>query len=222
MGIRKEKKIGKKFKHRAKDGRLLVRADSRPKDATTNFTMAGDSLTNIGDGEIMCWDFSNTINNTTDDSLTTGIPSGFKRKRIVVGFSDDIWVKEGTLYWENADKGSFLDMYVICKDGGYYIDPNGTIPASALGKDGDDMYTQASGSDVVVNHYVNHHLFFGSCNFGDEMNTEGAMEDALPKQQNGYQIWIEITVPDVEIDCSGHIELELYRKRTVLLPGELL
>jgi hypothetical protein len=212
MGTRTEKKLQNTFKHRAKDGRLLVRADSRPKEATTNFTMRGDSLTGIGDGKVMKWDFSNS-----DDDVTA--PENFKRKRIEVGFSDEVWVKEGTLYFKDAPKGSYLDMYVVCKTGGYYVDPNGTIPASALGKDGDEMYTQAT-EDTIVTHYVNHHLMVDTVLIGDELNTEGAMEDALPKQQQGYMIWIEITTPDSDSTSYGHADLELYRKRTVLLPGE--
>lgn len=205
---------------KAKDGRTLVHSTSRPRETTTNFTMRGDSLTNVGDGKPMKWDFSNSDDIVTD-SLTTPIPADHKRKRIEVGFSDEVWIKEGTLYWKDAAKGCYIDFWVICKAGGYYVDPNGTIPASALGKTGDEMYSQAS-VDTPVTHYVNYHCLIDSCTFGDELNTEGAMEDAMPKQQNGYMLWIEITTPDADNSSCGCAEVELYRKRTLLLPGESL
>jgi len=209
-----------KSKRKASDGKQLIRADSRPKEASTNFTMRGDLVTGVGNGKPMKWDFSNDDDIITD-SLSTPIPDGYKRKRLEIGFSDPVWVKEGTLYWDSAPKGCYIDFWVVCKAGGYYKDPNGTIPASALGIVSDDMYTQAT-VDTPITHYVNYHCIFGSCNWGDELNTEGAMDDAMPKQQNGYMLWIEITTLTDDDTSCGCAELELYRHRTLLLPGESL
>jgi len=199
-------------KYKSLDGRDLVRSDSRPKDYITNFTMRGDSLTGIGDGKILKWDFSND-----DDDITA--PTGYKRKRLEVGFSEKVYIKEGTLYFFETPHGAYVDMKIVCKTGGYYADPNGTIPGSVLGLDPEKMYTQAT-ADTPVIHYVNNHFIQGNVPMGDELNTEGASEEGLPPQQYGYVIWVEITTPDTDSISNGCAELELYRPRTVLLPGE--
>lgn len=182
-------------------GRSIVRNDSRPSGTTTNFTMRGDLTTGIGDGKIISWDFSNA-----DDDVTA--PTSFKRKRLEIGFSDEVWIKEGALYFKDTPKGQYIDMYVVCKNGFYYNDRNGN-PVQAVG-------------DVPTIHYINHYLMLDTALVGIKLNTEGAMEDALPKQQDGYILWIEITTPDTDVLSCGYAELKLYRKRTVLLPGETL
>lgn len=194
------------------DARQVVRSDSRPLDCTTVFTSRGDSLTGIGDGKVLVWDFSNS-----QDEVAA--PEGFKRKRIEFGFSELVHIKEGTFYFFDAPKGCYADFYVVCKSGGYYQDPNGAIPGSALGQDPDTSWTQAT-EDTIVLHYVNHHHLQGSVPMGDELNTEGASENGLPPQQLGYIVRLEITTPDTDESSNGCAELEVYRKRTNLLPGE--
>ena len=56
------------------DGRPIVRADTRPLNTQTYFTMCGDDSTSIGNGVKLMWDFSN------DDNIYTGpeVPSGFQ------------------------------------------------------------------------------------------------------------------------------------------------
>jgi len=210
---------------RAKDGRHLVRADSRPIGYITNFTCRGDTAAVgsapgiIGNGKVLAWDFANSNDDATDDGLTSPIPTNYKRKRIEIGFIEVIYIKEGAIYFFDAKKGSYLDLYIVCKNGGYYKDPNGATPASALSLPGDDMYTQAT-QDTPVIHYVNHHRIQGDVPMGDELNTEGASEDGLPPMANEYYIWVEVTVPSSDVDSNGNAELELYRKRTILLPNE--
>ena len=187
---------------RAKDGKQLVRADSRPLTATTCFTMRGDSATAIGDGKIMFWDFSNSDDIVTD-SITSEIPADHKRKRMKLSFVDEIYIKEGAIYWQGAKVGTVIDFWVVCPDGEYYLNRSGTP-------------TQASGDTPLV-HYVNHHRILGDCTMGDELNTEAANEDPIP---TNYELWVEVTTPDTDTDSVGHSELELYRTRTHLYPGE--
>jgi hypothetical protein len=189
-------------KDKAKDGRIVVRADSRPRDATTQFTTKGDSATVLGEGNQMFWDFSNNDDEVTD-SITTAVPASHTRKRIKLSFADDVWLKEGTIYWKDAPKGCYIDFWVICPDGEYYINRAGT-PTLAT-------------ADTPITHYVNGHRIFDSCAMGDELNTEGAMEDAMP---NNYELWLEVTTPDSDNTSYGHALMELYRDRTHLLPGE--
>jgi len=180
------------LQERNSEGRQIILSTSRPKDATTCFIGQGDGTTTIGDGKILAWDFSNS-----DDEVTA--PTNFKRKRLEFGFIDPMWVKEGTLYFFDAPKGSYMDFYVVCPDGEYYKKNDGTL-------------AQASG-DLIIMHYVVHNMIQGTCPMGDELNTESC-SDEIPAN---YKFWIEITTPDTDTTSNGHVNLEIYRTRTVVL-----
>ena len=184
---------------RMSDGRSIVSANSRPVGYYTMFTMAGDTASGIGDGQKIVWDFSND-----DDLMASGVaPEGYKGKCIRIDFLDPVYVKEGCLYFHNADQRSYIDFDIVCPDGQYYLDRNGA-PVQANG-------------DVTVVRYVNKHHFSGDCPMGDELNTESANESAIP---SNYEIHVRIYVPENDNDSYGYGELELYRARTILLPGE--
>jgi len=174
------------------DGKTVVRAESRPLDTTTYFTMAGDTDTNIGDGKKLFWDFSN------NDDITEA-PEGYKKKRIEFKFLDSVYIKEGALYFHNAKKGSHVCVCIVCPTGQYYYKNDGTLALAT--------------EDTIISRYVNHHFFQGNCPMGDELNTESCSVE-LP---NIYKFWIEVTVPDTDEDSNGYISIELYRKRTILL-----
>jgi len=181
------------------DGRPIVMSNSRPVGYQTIFTMAGDTASGIGDGKEIVWDFSND-----DDLMASGIaPAGYKGKCLKINFLDPVYVKEGTIYFHGAKKGSYMNFNIICPNGQYYLNRDGT-PAQANG-------------DVTVVRYVNKHHFYGDCPMGDELNTESATENAIPEN---YKLCVEVFVPDTDNDSYGYGELELYRSRTVLLPGE--
>jgi len=180
------------------DGKLLVRADSRPVGTQTYFTTSGDD-TEIGDGSSIFWDFSN------DDDLVTGAPSGYKMKRVKMSFCDIVWLKEGSIYFTNAIKGCYLHMSVVCPSGNYYLDSSGNPAYASV--------------DVKLAQYVNKHFISGSCPMGDELNTEACQISGVPPN---YEFWAEIITPDNDNSSYGWGELELYRVRTVLLPGESL
>jgi len=177
------------------DGKEVIRAESRPPGSTTTFTMRGDDQA-IGDGKVLMWDFSNT-----DDDIPA--PEGYRRKRIRLRFNDYVYIKDGCLYFFNALFGSYADMYVVCPAGQYYRDRQGNL-------------VQAT-EDTPVVHYVIHHMFCGTCPMGDELNAEGCQIDPLPPN---YELWVEITVPSSDSQSKGYGELELYRTRNILLPGE--
>lgn len=182
---------------RTADNKEIVRADSRPSGTNTYFTCSGDNAT-IGGGKKLFWDFSNS-----DDDVSVGVPIGFKRKAIDISFSENVYMKEGSFYFFDALKGSYGSMLVICPVGNYYYDHNG-IP-------------QLAAEDVPLVRFVNEHFFTGSCPMGDELNTEGAQENPIPPN---YKLRIEITVSDTDNLSYGWVSLELYRARTILLPGE--
>lgn len=181
-------------KPRSEDSKEIVRAESRPLDCTTVFTSRGDSDTEIGEGKILSWDFSND-----DDIVEMPSGSGMKRKRIEFKFLDDIYLKDGAVYFFNTKKGSYGDVYVVCPAGQYYLKNDGT-PAIAT-------------EDTIVAYYMVHMMIQGDCPMGDEFNTE-ACSEKLPKN---YKFRIDITVPEDDNNSNGYINLEIFRKRTVIL-----
>lgn len=174
------------------DGKTIVRAESRPLNNTTVFTCRGDSGSNIGDGKIIAWDFSND-----DDEISA--PEGYKRKRLEFSFLDGIYVKEGACYHFDSPKGCYVDFYIVCPDGQYYYDNNGDLKQASV--------------DMVIHHYVNHHFIQGSVPMGDELNTESCSQ-SIP---NNYKFWVDVTTPDSDVNSNGFISLEIYRERTVIL-----
>jgi hypothetical protein len=195
------------------DGRPIVRADTRPIDSETYFTCAGDNV-GIGDGKHLEWDFRN------NDDLYTGseVPSGFKCKQILLTFNCPVHLKDGTLYFFNAPFGSYVDMDIVVPSGSYYPNPTGSIPASALGLDGEDMYALAT-QDTPYQRYVNKHHIHDDCAMGDELNAEGAAVKPVPI---GWYVRGLIITPESDNHSYGYGSLEMYRCHTVLLPGQTL
>ena len=177
--------------------KLEVISDSKPPNYFTVFTSVGDSATEIGGGQNLFWDWSNT-----DNVETTSAP-GMKLKRMKLSFLDEIYIKEGAIYFGETMKGSYSRLRVICPAGNYYLDHNG-VP-------------QVATSDVTIVDYIPKIFMFGTCPMGDEQNTESCSRDVLPKN---YQLWLDVHVPTNDMVSYGHVSLELYRARTCLLPGE--
>ncbi len=196
------------------DGRPLVRADTRPLETETYFTCAGDD-TGIGDGVHLEWDFSDSTSN-----MYTGpeVPAGMKAKQLLLAFNCPIYLKDGALYFYDAPWGCYLEMDIIVPNGGYYPNPAGAIPASALGLPGTDMYAQASGN-VSYQKYVNRHHIHGSCPMGDEMNAEGAAVNPVPV---GWFVRGLIVTHENDNVSKGYGSFEMYRCHTVILPGQTL
>jgi hypothetical protein len=192
-------------KPKDKYGKEIVKADSRPTGSQTLFTMKGDDQA-IGDGKELFWDFSNNDDIIDSTSvLNTEIPAGYKCKQIKLKFNDPIWLKEGTIYFSNSVKKSFCYLSIVCPSGQYYLNRVGN-PVQAT-----------EDTNVIV--YVRHHFFSGTCIIGDELNTEACQEDPVP---SNYYIVAEIFVPESDNESFGYCELEIYRERSILLPGESL
>jgi hypothetical protein len=199
------------------DGRPLVRADTRPLDHQTYFTMAGDSISNIGDGNMLRWDFSNDEDLYDPNLVENGptLASGIKAKRLDISFHDPIYTKDGSIYFFDAPWGCYCEMYITVPAGGYYPNPEGSIPASALGLSGDTMYAYAT-KDVFYGSFLQKHYMYSSCPMGDELNSEGCQVDATPA---GWYITGLIFTAEDDNTSKGYASLEMYRFRSVLLPG---
>jgi len=193
------------------DGRPLIRSDTRPLDTQTYFTMVGDCPTtgDFGCGNEMRWDFSNDDDLYDSNDLENGptTASGYKCKRIDLVFTDPVYLKDGTIYFFDAPWGANGSMYITVPAGSYYPNPNGSIPASALGLPGEDMYSYAT-KDVFYACYVNKHFMYGSCAMGDELNAEGCQVDAVPA---GWFLTAMINIPESDTMCKGFISFEMYR-----------
>ena len=196
------------------DGRPIVRADTRPLDTSTYFTMAGDTASSIGDGTPLIWDFSN--DDDTYECSYYPTPDGYKTKHIELTFIDPIYLKDGALYFFDVPWGAYCDMQVVVPAGNYYPNDNGSIPAAALGLPGTQMYSYAA-TDTVYVAYVNKHRMYGDCPMGDELNAEGAAVDAVPV---GWKLVGHITTVSGDNTSKGYASFECYRHRTVLLTGD--
>jgi hypothetical protein len=201
------------------DGRPLVRADTRPLDTRTYFTMSGDNMQSntLGNGKVLMWDFSNN-DDIYDQSITENGPtvcSGFKAKRVDLQFLDPVYVKDGTLYFFDAPWGSYSNMYIIVPSGNYYPKEDGPIPAAALGLDGVQRYAYAT-KDVFYSCYVNRHYMYTSCPMGDELNAEGAQINAVPI---GWPITAIIFTDENNTTFKGYGSFEMYRYPTTLVLG---
>ena len=192
--------------------------DDRPEKHPISFTMAGDGATNIGEGQTMRWNFANADDEVTD-SITTTIPPTAKRKRMEIRFNDNIKLRGTYLYFKDAPKKCWVDLWRVCKTNGYYEDPNGTVPGDTIGRNPKKMFTQAT-SHTPVTRIITHHIIQGSDSDGIRLVQDDQYEFGLLRRQDKYVLWLEITTPDTDTSSNGHCEFELRRERTRLLPGE--
>jgi len=195
------------------DGRPLVRADTRPLNTETYFTMAGDTASGIGDGASMAW-------NMDEDDDWFDIGDGYKKKIFKLTFNHEIYLKDGSIYFFNAPWGAWVDFYIAVPAGGYYPNAHGSIPAAALGQPGDGMWSYAT-TDTLYQCYVNRHYMHGDCPMGDELNAEGAAINGLPV---GWYLMGHIHAPATASGTGfkGYASIECYREKTIVLPGDPL
>lgn len=180
------------------EGKMFVRAESRPLDCTTYFTTAGDKTDApqaIGEGNRLEWDAADEDYVWVEDTA-----NGVKRYTVDIQFIDPIWIKEGSVYWSDSMKDCYLDMYIVCPPGGYFI---------YLGQ----VKQNTTGQDLIIEHYVNKHPIQGSWVGGDEMNTETCSQ-AMPTY---LKIRMVMTVPIADVTSHGYVELETFRQRTVII-----
>jgi hypothetical protein len=201
------------------DGRPIIRADTRPLTTQTVFTMKADDV-KIGDGNALRWDFSNNDDMYTAVSGSNGptLASGIKAKQLDLKFNDPIYLKDGTIYFFDAPWGAYCSMYIVVPAGNYYPNDYGSIPASVLGLPGTQMYAYAA-IDVYYANYVYFHYVYGSCPMGDELNAEGCQVEALPV---GWILRGILCTLDSDNTSRGFASFELYRGRTIVLPGDPL
>lgn len=204
------------------DGRPIVRADTRPLNTATYFTMTGDTASGIGDGPAIMWDFDPDSEFTTISGpydLGCGghkIPEGYKAQVIDLQFLDPIYIKDGTIYFFDSPWGQSASMSILVPAENYYPNDHGNIPSEMLGLPPGNYYSYAP-HNTVYYRYVNRHYMYGSCPMGDELNAEGCQVDALPV---GWIIRSVIMTPISDNKSKGFAEFEMYRYRSVILEGD--
>jgi len=199
------------------DGRPIVRADSRPFNFQTYYTMAGDDSTaGIGMGQDLMWDFSN------DNDIVTGehVPSGMKCKEFYLTFLCPVYTKDGALYFFDAPWGSYVMLDICIPPGTWYPNPAGSFTGEQLGITGNtDMYANTGTEWVKWSSYVTKYRIYRSCAMGDELNAEGSSINPVPI---GWAIRGRIYTPTSDNVSKGFAELELHRCHSALLPGQTL
>jgi hypothetical protein len=193
------------------DGREIIRADTRPLGTQTYFSMSGDDIENdiIGEGKLMAWDFSNDddLYDPNDFENPRSVASGMKAKLIDLYFFHDVYLKDGAIYFFDAPWGCYCEMYIIVPSVTYYPNPNGPIPAAALGLSGTGKYAYST-KRVMYATYVQKHLMYRDCPMGDELNAEGATTDPIPP---GWSMSAMIVTPESDTGLKGYGAFEMYR-----------
>jgi hypothetical protein len=190
-------------------GRWVVRSDSRKNGWDTVFQGSGDDMVGgkIGGGTPFRFDFEAPADDPRwrTPEQDPSIPEGYKRQRLDWYFNDWTYVKEGTIYFYNIPKGSFINMWIVAPAGAPF-----TRKRLDQYQNLERVNYIHEDSEVPFVHWVVNYPVEGTCPMGDELNTESAAETpAYPGL-----IWrAEFTIPEVQDweQAHGHYSLELYR-----------
>lgn len=186
-------------------GRWVVRSDSRKQGWDVVFQGAGDNNTSLRSGEGTPFTFDFSVADTDLRWDNDNAPEGYKQQTIDWQFCDWTYIKEGTIYYYDIPKGSYINFEVIAPPGTIGIDKKlndqGEIEKSYFS-------TGENWSSII--HWVINYRMEGSAPMGDELNTESASETPSPS----YFIWrCTVTVPETTgwEQSHGHWSLEVYR-----------
>lgn len=189
-------------------GRWVVRSDSRKTDWDAIFQGCGDNLETgeVGGGIPFTFDFSVSSDDPRWDNEHA--PTGYKMQTIDWRFCDFVYIKEGTLFYYNAPRGSYMNFSVIAPPGTSYVEkfsnPDLTVSKKTL-------LTNTNWVEFI--RWLVHYSFEGSAPMGDELNTESASDNASPS----FFVWrAQVCIPDVPgyEQAHGHWALEMYRIST--------
>jgi len=228
----KESDFNQEVTCRDKNKKQIVKGDSRPPTCLTQFMNGYDDCATwysymgqptpqpvpintpiIGMGKLWEWDFSNAVDDSLTDLFHNAVPSGRKAKIIKGGtsgaFIENVWIKEGCIYFHNAPKVVRASMGVMCP-------PNAPYKSNyAIKYNLPPDRTNETGNWLTVFQYVGRHGIQGSAPMGDELNTEACLECPIPPF---YDMWFYIETNDTDNESNGYVELEGYREKSVILP----
>ena len=174
------------------------------------FTSKGDDISSgvIGKGQVMA------ISNQ----------SGLLSSSVECQFSEDIFLKDGFLFWENAIFGDTVSLEIIlpantpvlsAEDKGNAAEVNGVITYITASQTPDETWTGTHNlfpMDFVVNRFVNSIYLMGANHHGLVLeSSETALVSSIMKFRLTYKNVNTTVNNDIRITTM----LEMYRKNTV-------
>lgn len=193
----------KNFKLTQKDGTQKVHTTPRIEGTFLYFTGRGDDLVggNIGEGPEL-------ILKNTDGSPMSA-------KTVVFGFSEDIWLKDGYIFWKGGDFGDYGSMEIFLPANTYYKTPHSTGNYDLI----DGVYVANATwtgeylmlpIDYTLNRFVNKvHLV------GD--NTVGLLLESSDIDVVTTQLRMRVIMgsPSVNPNLEMAVTMEMYRTKTI-------
>ena len=187
----------------------FVQLDGTPK--TYNTSRQGETylyITGAGD------DLVNGVRGAGDAIKVKGCVNCINSKTI--GFIDDIYLKDGIIFWNNAIEGDSITIEIILpantmfvsptNTGNYDIDEFGNVTPNTTNTGGYMMYTV----DITTNRFINMFEIMGTNDLG--LTIESSDTAFIPKQ-----LLIKIITKSTSNnpDLLVRFSVELYREITV-------
>jgi len=187
----------------------FVQLDGTPK--TYNTSRQGETylyITSCGD------DLENGIRGEGEQLKVKGCIDGINTQTI--GFIDDIYLKDGIIFWNNAVEGDSITIEIVLpantmfispsNTGNYDIDYQGNITPNNSETGKYMMYPV----DVSINRFINKFEIMGTNNLG--LTIESSDTALIPKQ---LQIKIIANSTSKNPDLLVRFSVEIYRERTI-------
>lgn len=202
--------MARKVEYVQHDGTKKMLATPRQEGTFLYFTGRGDDIANnlVGKGAKLI------IENPTGDTTAS----------MECRFIDDVFLKDGIAFWENAVFGDSVDMEIVLPSGipmraeevngnADVIDENGTISYITASQTPDDTWTGnyfMFPFDYTVHRFVNEFPLIGSNNIGTILESSDTAEI-----QKIFKFKITMNSPSGNMALKLYVVLELYRERTV-------
>ncbi len=202
--------MSRKIDYVQHDGTKKMLATPRQEGTYLYFTGKGDDLANgtIGNGS----------------KLIIENPNGDTEAFMECAFIDNVFLKDGTAFWENAVFGDSVDMEIVLpanqpmsanevNGNADIIDENGTISYITASQAPDETWVGnyfLFPMDYVVNRFVNSFPLNGSNNIGTILESSDTAEISKI-----FKFRIAMHSPTGNMALKLYVMLELYRERTV-------
>lgn len=187
----------------------FVQLDGTPK--TYNTSRQGETFLYItGSGD----DLVNGLRGKGAPLKIKGVSTG--ESKLMVGFLDDIFLKDGILFWNNGMEGDSISVEIVLPANTFFVSPTNTgnydldlannpIP-NATNTGSYMMYP----IDITVNRFINRFEIQGTNEIG--LVIESSDTAFIPKQ---LQIRLVLTSTSSNPDVSVRFVTEIYRESTV-------
>ncbi len=202
--------MGRRIDYVQHDGTKKMLTTARQEGTYLYFTGKGDDVANglVGKGS----------------KLILENPSGDTTSFMECAFIDDLFLKDGMAFWENAVFGDSVSMEIVLPAGqpmpaeamngnADVVDENGTISYITASQAPDETWVGnyfLFPMDYVVHRFVNEFPLNGSNNIGTVLESSDTAEIAKI-----FKFKITMNSPSGNMALKLYVMLELYRERTV-------